>query len=88
MPSSRGSSSPRDRTHPYPALEGGSFTTSATWEALTNIFKSIFLSPYFPSSILPSPSLPLPPLPFLISRATTMGLNQPSNVQAALHDQC
>ena len=35
MPSSRGSSPPRDRTHIYvSALAGGFFTTSATWEAL------------------------------------------------------
>ena len=34
MPSSRGSSQPRDRTciSMCPALEGGFFTTSATWE--------------------------------------------------------
>ena len=36
MPSSRGSSQPRDQTHVSlmsPALAGGFFTTSATWEA-------------------------------------------------------
>ena len=35
MPSSRGSSRPRDRTHicMSPALAGGFFTTSVTWEA-------------------------------------------------------
>ena len=35
MPSSRGSSPPRDRTHicMSPALAGGFFTTSVTWEA-------------------------------------------------------
>ena len=36
MPSSRGSSRRRDQTHVSmsPALAGGFFTTSATWEAL------------------------------------------------------
>ena len=36
MPSSRGSSWPRDQTHIFtsPALAGGFFTTSNTWEAL------------------------------------------------------
>ena len=35
MPSSRGASQPRDRIHisASPALAGGFFTTSATWEA-------------------------------------------------------
>ena len=34
MPASRGSSQPRDQTHIFmsPALAGGFFTTSATWE--------------------------------------------------------
>ena len=36
MPSSRGSSQPRDRTHVsyISSLAGGFFTTSANWEAL------------------------------------------------------
>ena len=35
MPSSRGSSQPRDQTHIFmsPALAGGFFTTSTTWES-------------------------------------------------------
>ena len=40
-PSSRGSSQPRDRTQVsylcLPALAGGLFTTSATWEAPYNV---------------------------------------------------
>ena len=40
MPSSRGSSRPRDQTRSLmsPALAGGFFTTSATWEALMYIY--------------------------------------------------
>ena len=39
MPSARRSSQPRDRTQslPSPALAGGFFTTSATWEALRSL---------------------------------------------------
>ena len=33
MPSSRGSSQPRDRTHVSVLVAGGFFTTSTTWEA-------------------------------------------------------
>ena len=40
MPSSRGSSPPRDRTHVFmfPALSGGFFTTSTTWQAPCPIY--------------------------------------------------
>ena len=51
MPSSRGSSWPRDWTHMSPALAGGFLTTSAIWEAL-----------YFLSQVqfqIPLPFLPL-----------------------------
>ena len=39
MPSSRGSSQPRDQTHvsASPALAGVLFTTSATWKARDNL---------------------------------------------------
>ena len=39
MPSSRGSSRPRDQTHVSysPALAGGFFITSATWDANTRL---------------------------------------------------
>ena len=39
MPSSRGSSQPRDRTHVsyVSCTAGGFFTTGATWEALENV---------------------------------------------------
>ena len=42
MPSSRGSSLTRDRTHSSvsPALAGGFFTTRASWEALLKIYQS------------------------------------------------
>ena len=40
LPSSRGSSQPRDQTsvsYVQPALAGRFFTTSAMWEAMTNL---------------------------------------------------
>ena len=43
VPSSRGSSWPRDQTHvcKSPALAGGFFTTSATWEALKFLLQHV-----------------------------------------------
>ena len=46
MPSSRGSSQPRDRTT-SPALAGGFFTTSTTWESP----RSLLSVPYFRPSL-------------------------------------
>ena len=56
VPSSRVSSKPRDQTCVFmpPALAGGVFTTSPTWEVRTNVYASI-LNPQF----IPTPSPPL-----------------------------
>ena len=47
LPSSRGSSQPRDRTlvSLSPALAGGFFTTSANWEALVSSMPRLLSSP-------------------------------------------
>ena len=45
LPSSRGSSWPRDQTHPLtsPALTDGFFTTSTSWEALSEVHQPVIL---------------------------------------------
>ena len=45
MPSSKGSSQPRDQIHfSYIALVGGFFTTSTTWEELEDYKQTLFYS--------------------------------------------